>query len=179
MGLLETVAEDERGMAITLRVFNVNLVGVDVEKWFPEGTPFAVLEPYCEAVPDEGDASGKKGSTLSGIRVDHPSDVVVLQLGDSLIPKHWSVEVSTAKMGLGDVNVCERLKEDGNQAFKTRDYVTAIRRYVSQQSLNNDTCNDSSCAVILPHSAHNTPRSSPNHQPYTPPSSSTSHKHIS
>ena len=129
LGSLEVIVEDERGMTIALRILNVSLNGTDAKKWMAENTILLVLEPYCEAIPEEGDTSGKKSSIMSGIRVDHPSDVVILQPDDTMIPKHWAVEAETANIGLEGGNVCEKLKEEGNAAFRAKDYDTAIRRF--------------------------------------------------
>ena len=130
LGQLETIVEDERGVGVTLRVFNVN---VDVrasnaEKWLPMGSVIAILEPYCEPIPDMDDAKRKKSSTSSGIRVDHPSDIVSLERLDKLYPKQWASDTSTPTIS-GEQS-CEVLKEEGNQAFKAKDYYVAIQRYV-------------------------------------------------
>lgn len=73
LGALETVVEDERGAAVCLRVFNLDLGGLDVDvlRWMLEGAVVLVLGPYCVGPVKAADRDVKRKS--SGVRVDHPS----------------------------------------------------------------------------------------------------------
>lgn len=140
LGALETVVEDERGAAVCLRVFNLDLGGLDadVQRWMPQGAVVLVLEPYCEDVEPvkaaDGDVKRKSSTTTisSGVRVDHPSDLVFLRPGDPLVPKTWAKRMAAPVPGdvSADVGACEKLKEEGNLAFKARDYGKAIEKFV-------------------------------------------------
>lgn len=118
-GVLATVVEDEYGSALVLRLFNYPISSTTTasnapspEDFFPPGLLFAIKEPYCEAASE----------ATSGLRVDHPSDIVLVDDGHSLVPERW-------RRKFGDSQApAEVLKEEGNAAFKKGVYDVAVLR---------------------------------------------------
>jgi hypothetical protein len=72
-----TIAEDETGNAVRLTI--CNLEDTPVEPLIPEGTILAVKQPSWSRLVEGG----------YHIRVDHPSDVLVLQPHDTFVPDTW------------------------------------------------------------------------------------------
>ena len=108
------VIEDEKGSVHNLRVYNVLAPGKDERHVLPIGITLGIKEPYCEAATEE----------TSGVRVDHPSDLLYLSEGDVHFPDDWRSKASKADRS-------EKLKEEGNERFKGKLFRAAISRHVS------------------------------------------------
>ncbi|EJD07405.1 uncharacterized protein FOMMEDRAFT_100608 [Fomitiporia mediterranea MF3/22] len=114
-GALCAVIEDEHGAVHNLRVYNVEYT--DARNVLPFGVPLAIKEPYCEAAMED----------TSGVRVDHPSDLVYLSEGDPHYPENW-------RTTFPDDLPCspsEKLKDEGNECFKKGLYREAICKYTA------------------------------------------------
>ncbi|KAI5124193.1 hypothetical protein M0805_005044 [Coniferiporia weirii] len=115
-GTLHSVVEDEHGAVHNLHVHNIHYGrNVDCLNVLPAGAVLAIKEPYCEAAKE----------STSGIRVDHPSDLLYLTEGDSLYPESWKTALPEDLPN----SASERLKDLGNDAFKNKLYRTAIYFY--------------------------------------------------
>ena len=108
----QTAVEDESGAVDRLALYNEDPAMTPV-KVLPKGAIFAIKEPYYKGSADGGYT----------IRVDHPSDLIVLQPGHHLIPLAWALQaVDLAKSAL-------KWKEDGNTAYLEKDYFGAVDNY--------------------------------------------------
>ncbi|KAL5513043.1 hypothetical protein ACEPAH_3441 [Sanghuangporus vaninii] len=114
-GALCTVIEDESGAVHNLRVYNVDFN--DPRNVLPFGIALAIKEPYCEAATE----------ATSGVRVDHPSDLVYLSEGDEHYPESWR---TTFPENLS-CSPSEKLKDEGNELFKKGLYRTAVYKYTA------------------------------------------------
>lgn len=110
-GALCAVIEDEKGNVHNLRVYNVLTPGKDERSILPLCIVLGVKEPYCEAATE----------ATSGVRVDHPSDLVYLSEGDIHFPDIWRSKTSKE-------NRSEKLKEEGNEWFKSRVFRAAVSK---------------------------------------------------
>lgn len=110
-GALCAVIEDETGAVHNLRVYNVFTKGRSERNVLPLGAVVAVKEPYCEAATE----------ATSGVRLDHPSDLVYLSEGDPHFPNAWKSKVPAAARS-------ENLKEEGNECFKQKSFRAAVSK---------------------------------------------------
>jgi tetratricopeptide (TPR) repeat protein len=78
----------------------------------PKSAVIAVKEPYFKATVDGGVM----------VRVDHPSDAVLLEPHDSSVPPQWQTSPKATMTG-------SQLKEVGNSAFKQGDWQEARKLY--------------------------------------------------
>jgi hypothetical protein len=111
MTAIMAVMEDEKGDVVVLQLYHQEDENsrkatdiVDV------GTILLVKEPYFKVMGDGG----------YGVRVDHVSDVVHLNKGDTMIPAEWRPRL----MEIGDT--AESLKLKGNAAVGKHNYRDAI-----------------------------------------------------
>ena len=118
-GALCTVIEDESGAVHNLRVYNVDYS--DSRNVLPYGVALAIKEPYCEAATE----------ATSGVRVDHPSDLVYLSEGDEHYPSSWRATFPKDLPG----SPSEKLKDEGNDLFKKGLYRAAVCKYVHLATL--------------------------------------------
>ena len=111
-GALCAVVEDETSAVHNLRLYNVTTKERDESSVLPLGVIVAIKEPYCEAATE----------STSGIRVDHPSDLLYITEEDPHFPDSWrSVVAEEARS--------EKLKEEGNDYFKRRLLRPAVSKY--------------------------------------------------
>ncbi|KAL5531517.1 hypothetical protein ACEPAG_4394 [Sanghuangporus baumii] len=114
-GALCTVIEDESRAVHNLRVYNVDFN--DPRNVLPFGVALAIKEPYCEAATE----------ATSGVRVDHPSDLVYLSEGDEHHPESWR----TTFLENLPCSPSEKLKDEGNELFKKGLYRPAVCKYTA------------------------------------------------
>lgn len=111
MSAIQNAIEDIQGSVDRLSIYNLPSA-TPVDKVLPKGAIVAVKEPYFKATADGGVM----------VRVDHPSDLVVLEPHDSSVPSQWRREVKAAL-------TVSRLKDEGNTAFKNRNWQRAGELY--------------------------------------------------
>lgn len=97
---IQNAIEDVRGAVDRLSVYNLPSTS-PMDRVLPKGAIVAVKEPYFKATAEV--------SVM--VRVDHPSDIVLLEPHDSLVPSQWRRGPKAAK-------TASQLKEEGNTAFK-------------------------------------------------------------
>ncbi|KAL5397756.1 hypothetical protein PMIN02_002044 [Paraphaeosphaeria minitans] len=107
-----TVAEDETGDVTRLTV--CNLEDNVVDPIVTEGAIVAVRQPCWTRLVDGG----------YHIRVDHPSDLVLLQPYDDLVPEAWKDD--DGKASNGDAAQCKR---DGDKMFLKKRFRQALELY--------------------------------------------------
>ncbi|KAF1974011.1 SET domain-containing protein [Bimuria novae-zelandiae CBS 107.79] len=107
-----TVAEDETGDVARLTV--CNLEDNVVDPIVTEGSILAIKQPCWTRLVDGG----------YHVRVDHPSDFVLLKSDDELVPEVWRSEADSV---LGkDTNQC---KKDGDVMFLKKRFRQALELY--------------------------------------------------
>ena len=85
-----------------------NGIALQPGQLLPKGTVMAIKEPFYQAYNND-----------ACIRVDHPSDIVFLDLGHAMYPKAWkTIEAGSQKTALD-------WKLEGNAALGRKEYVTA------------------------------------------------------
>lgn len=115
-----TLVEDEHGAVHRLRLYNLPSQSQELrnlEDVLPLGAVLAIKEPYCEAASED----------MSGIRVDHPSDLCYLSEGHALFPEIWKHQFDDPS-----VSPSESLKNEGNAFFKSRKHRLSALKYVSR-----------------------------------------------
>ncbi|TDL17571.1 TPR-like protein [Rickenella mellea] len=110
---LQTVTEDEQGNCIYLRFYGP-IAGVHVDHFLPEGSVVAVKAPWCKSNRVHGTA----------IVVKYLTDFVCLAQGGILYPAKWNLIVPPSAP-----SASEWFKEEGNCAYKSQKYQTAVVRY--------------------------------------------------
>lgn len=108
---IQNAIEDMEGSVDRLSIYNLPSA-IPIDKVIPKGAIVAVKEPYFKATADGG----------AMVRVDHPSDFVLLEPHDSSVPPQWRREVKAALAG-------SRLKNEGNTAFKNGNWQRARELY--------------------------------------------------
>lgn len=108
---IQNAIEDIQGNVDRLSIYNLPSA-TPIDKVLPKGTIVAVKEPYFKATADGGVM----------VRVDHPSDFVLLEPHDSSVPPQWRREAKTAL-------AASRLKDEGNTALKNRNWQRAGELY--------------------------------------------------
>ncbi|TKA77483.1 hypothetical protein B0A55_05367 [Friedmanniomyces simplex] len=109
---VQNAVEDEQGGVDRLAVYNTH-PGLPPSQTLPKGAVFVVREPFYKATADGGYT----------IRVDHPSDLVLLAAGDERVPSALCprlVELDQSAAGM---------KAEGNVAYGRKDFVMAVERY--------------------------------------------------
>ncbi|KAK4502484.1 hypothetical protein PRZ48_005909 [Zasmidium cellare] len=109
---VQNAIEDSEGSVDRLAVYNFDM-RLRPEQILPKGQLLAVKEPYYKVTAD--------GAPM--VRVDHPSDFVILRPEDSAIPLQLRPKL------LELVDSPSAWKAKGNAAFKARDYRGAIELY--------------------------------------------------
>ncbi|USW54878.1 hypothetical protein Slin15195_G081970 [Septoria linicola] len=104
--------EDRNGGADRLTLYNAD-PDVSPQEILPRGGVFAIKEPYYKLATDGGPC----------VRIDHPSDLIRLEVTDGLMPKKWRPLASSTGRSATD------FKRTGNEAFKARDYGVAANHY--------------------------------------------------
>lgn len=118
-GALCSVIEDDRGSVHNLRLFNVDFR--DARNVLPFGIVLAIKEPYCEAATEE----------TSGVRIDHPSDLLYFSEGDPHFPNSWRVSFSDDL----SCTPSEKLKDEANDLYKKGLFRSAICKCVFSNSM--------------------------------------------
>lgn len=127
-----SIVEDARGNAEKLALYHQS--DSSALSAIPEGTCIVVKEPYYKF-------------NMSGdymVCVDHPSDVVLLGDGSSLIPEHWRSEGKPTETTDG-------WREKGDRAFIEKDLRVALYSYTrALASLSTATCTSSTSSPSTP-----------------------------
>lgn len=97
---IQNAIEDIMGSVNRLSIYNLP-TATPIDMVLPKGAVVAVKEPYFKATAEGGVM----------VRVDHPSDFVLLDPQDILIPTQWRRAPKPTMTG-------SQLKEQGNTAFK-------------------------------------------------------------
>lgn len=120
---IQNAIEDGQLSVERLAVYNVQL---RPEQLLPKGQLVAVKEPYYKATADGGHV----------VRVDHPSDLLLLRPEDDIIPLQLRPKL------LELVNSPAYWKAKGNAAFKAGDYRGAVDLYSKglEQPQNDPIC---------------------------------------
>lgn len=95
-----TVAEDESGSVARLTVCNIDDSPFD--SILTKGIILIVKQPCWNIMPDGG----------YYIRVDHPSDLVIVSPDNDLVPDAWNIVEKEY-----DQMTCEKLKKEGDSMF--------------------------------------------------------------
>ncbi|KAL6897058.1 hypothetical protein GGI43DRAFT_106339 [Trichoderma evansii] len=109
---IQNAVEDELGDVDCLAIYNL-LPTTEANAVLPQGAIVAIKEPYYKRTADGG----------LFVRVDHPTDFVLLKPGDSIIPR--SLDARTKKINQSAI----RLKEEGNAKFKRGEFQVAAEVY--------------------------------------------------
>ncbi|KAF2163267.1 hypothetical protein M409DRAFT_26311 [Zasmidium cellare ATCC 36951] len=109
---VQNAIEDRELSVDRLAVYNFDMQ-LRPEQLLPKGQLLAVKEPYYKVTAD--------GAPV--VRVDHPSDLVVLRPEDAIIPMQLRPKL------LELVDSLSHWKAKGNAAFKAKDYRGAIEMY--------------------------------------------------
>jgi hypothetical protein len=107
-----TVAEDEAGNVARLTL--CNLEDTVLEPIFPEDTVLVVKEPMWSRLVDGG----------YHIRVDHPSDILVLKADEELVPEVWK-----KKLELDLTKDATKWKKEGDMMFLKKRFRQALEYY--------------------------------------------------
>ncbi|CAK7221342.1 hypothetical protein SCUCBS95973_004462 [Sporothrix curviconia] len=117
MTAVQNAVEDQVSDVDRLNIYNFP-PDADATDVLPRGVVFAVKEPYYKRAADGGVV----------VRVDHPSDLVVLKLGSSLIPAALESSSAASSRKMLPPSAAS-LKESGNTAFKNKDWLLADSLY--------------------------------------------------
>lgn len=112
--------QDERGNTCLL-VLNLHMRDVPADEYIPKGATIAIKEPYLheDRAHSTSKSAAKAKNTFFVLRVDHPTDLVVLPPCDKLVP----VQFQTATSG----DTAASWKEKGNAAFARGRFLEAHR----------------------------------------------------
>lgn len=114
---IQNAVEDIQGSVDRLSVHNLPSA-FPMDRVLPKGAIVAVKEPYLKATADGGIM----------VQVDHPSDFVLLDSHDPLVPPQWRTDSKAATAG-------SQLKEEGNTAFKRSNWQDAGKLYTEALAL--------------------------------------------
>lgn len=109
MGAVMNAVEDENGGCDLIQLYNTD-EDRDPRKILPEGQVLIVKEPFYKENTTKG----------TSIRVDHVSDVIFLNAGDSRIPLKWQPRITPVDKTAAD------WKEEGNNLFRSGEFHEAI-----------------------------------------------------
>lgn len=111
MSAIQSAIEDTNGDVDRLAIHNLPST-LEPEDVLPLHGVFALKEPYYKATSDGGVM----------VRVDHPSDFLVLEASDDLVPAQWKGKKKA-------VLSADELKTKGNAAFQGGKWHTALDHY--------------------------------------------------
>lgn len=114
----QTAIEDEHGTAERLSVFHIH-PATPVTQVLPHDAAFAIKEPYLKLAGDSG----------TMIRVDHPSDPMILDRFDGHVPACWRTSMTPS---------AAECKDSGNETYLAKHYVTAAKHYATGVDLCGD-----------------------------------------
>lgn len=109
---IQNAVEDELGDVDRLAIYNL-LPTAEPNAVLPRGAVVAIKEPYYKYTADGG----------VFVRVDHPTDFVLLKPGNSIIPRRFDARIK--QIGQSAI----RLKEEANSKFKSGDFQVAADIY--------------------------------------------------
>lgn len=110
----QSAVEDKLGDVDRVSLYNED-PKFEPSQVLPNGAVFAIKEPYYKVTADGGYT----------IRIDHPSDLVKLKPGDNVIPLVFAL----SSLGIWQFGDGDKWKEDGNQAYLKKDYLSALEMY--------------------------------------------------
>ena len=111
MAGIMSIVEDERGQAERLQVYKQSNED-SPQQILPKGRVVAITEPYYKVSADGGCC----------LRVDHPSDIVLLS------PMHDCIPIAF-KSSTSEPMTAMQWKEAGNMAVARKDFAIAIDWY--------------------------------------------------
>ncbi|KAL7971349.1 hypothetical protein HDV63DRAFT_416450 [Trichoderma sp. SZMC 28014] len=109
---IQNAVEDELGDVDRLAIYNL-LPTTEANAVLPQGAIVAVKEPYYKLTADGGPF----------VRVDHPTDFVLLKPGNSIIPRAFDARIN--QIGQSAI----RLKEEANSKFTRGNFREAAEIY--------------------------------------------------
>lgn len=109
---IQNAVEDELGDVDRLAIYNL-LPTTEANDVLPQGAIVAVKEPYYKLTADGGPF----------VRVDHPTDFVLLKPGNSIIPHAFDNYIKQIGQS------ATRLKEEGNSKFQRSEFQAAAEIY--------------------------------------------------
>ncbi|UKZ67652.1 uncharacterized protein TrAtP1_008807 [Trichoderma atroviride] len=109
---IQNAVEDELGEVNRLAIYNL-LPTTEPDAVLPQGAVVAIKEPYYKCSADGGVI----------VRVDHPTDFVLLKPGNSIIPRRFDARIK--QIGQSAI----RLKEEANLMFMGGDFQEAVETY--------------------------------------------------
>lgn len=109
---IQTIVEDEHGQAERLAIYNIDLK-IDAEYFLPEDALVAIKEPTLTVSTSDGYT----------IRVDHPSDLLIMDFHHTRIPRTLMEDRSEFN------KTALEWKQEGNNAYSARKYFTANLAY--------------------------------------------------
>jgi hypothetical protein len=115
--------QDESGNTYLL-VFNQHMRDVSADEFVPKGATLAIKQPYFHVdmvhpPQDTSDSAVNLKSMFFVLRLDHPTDLVVLPPCDTLVPLQFRDATSVA--------TAATWKEKGNAAFAKGRFLEARR----------------------------------------------------
>ena len=115
---ITTVVQDKDGNVDRLAVYNGdrNVAAAEV---LSHNTVFGIKEPFYKATMDGGYT----------LRVDHPSDLVLLRSDDPLVPVELHPSLVELHPSLVELKGLMNWKEEGNEAYKSQNYLHAVNAY--------------------------------------------------
>lgn len=111
MTSIQNAVEDIAGDVDRLSIYNLPS-RTPLDKVLPQGAVVAIKEPFYKMTVDGGVT----------IRVDHPSDFILLETSDDLVPSEWRHQPQTQP-------TAAELKEKGNDAFAKKEWNEAVSFY--------------------------------------------------
>ncbi|KAK6441188.1 hypothetical protein LTR95_002593 [Oleoguttula sp. CCFEE 5521] len=111
---VQTGIEDEHDHVERLAVYNTD-AGLSPSQTLPRGCVLAIKEPYYKATSDGGVI----------VRVDHPSDFIILDEYDPIVPLSLRPRVQAVE----EDRTAEEAKKEGNVAVGLKQYRKATKLY--------------------------------------------------
>lgn len=108
---IQNAVEDTAGDVDRLTIYNLPSQ-TPLDKVLPPGAVVAIKQPYYKETADGGVA----------IRVDHPSDFVMLEASDDLVPSKWRRQPKTQP-------TAAELKQKGNELLAKKNWEEAASLY--------------------------------------------------
>ncbi|KAK3723646.1 hypothetical protein LTR37_001527 [Vermiconidia calcicola] len=108
----QNIVEDKEGNVGRLSVYNLD-PSMPPKTILPKGAIFTIKEPYYKATADGG----------YSVRVDHPSDLLQLDVEDPLVPAELAPRLVEIDRDAAF------LKKEGTAAYLKGDYLAAVKAY--------------------------------------------------
>ncbi|KAF4999582.1 hypothetical protein FGRMN_2330 [Fusarium graminum] len=132
---VNVIVEDEDGTAVMLQLFqelpeNILSCAENILNY----TVCIIKEPYFKQSFDSPSGGVMIPSTYYSLRIDHPSDIICLKVGDERIPEKWRGNESWTG-GLEQQNDSSKgYRDDGNKCFHKKQW--ALAQYSYSKALN-------------------------------------------